>query len=393
MKKNKNIKNQKKLINKISILSLHLGYGGIERSIVNQANMLCKNFVVEIVVLYKLRDEGQYILNDKVKVTYLSNIEPNKKAFLEALKNKKFLKIIMEGIKAVYIIIKKKLLIIKYMCKSNSNVIISTRLEFTKLLNRFGNKNCIKIAEEHVYHCNNNRYIKKLKSALKNIDYLLPASKYLTQDYQSFFQNLKTEIVYIPQTISYFPEKANVLSNKNILYVGRLEKEKGIQDLMKTFKIINSIDNTITLTIVGDGTEKDYIKEYIVSNNLENSIYLKGFLNGEFLRAEYEKASLFLLTSYEESFGLVVLEAMSFGIPVFSFSDAKGAKEIITEKNGLIISNRNHEKLAEAVISYFLLENKAGYQKLARKTSEKYYVDEVEKIWKKFINNINDKII
>lgn len=381
-------KKKKKLENKITILSLHLGYGGIERSIVNQANMLSRNYKVEIVSLYKLKNECNYKLNRNIRVIYLSHLEPNKKAFIKSLQKRNVFKILIEGFKSIYILLKKYTLISKYIYNSNSKVIISTRLNFTKSLGRFGNKNCIKIAEEHVYHCNNIKYINKLKKAMKNVNYLIPASKYLTDDYKKFFGTSETKVVYIPQTIDYLPNKINDLSNKNIIFVGRLEKEKGIADLLVIFKKINDQHKDIKLTIVGDGALKQFAKEYISDNCLNDSVILKGYLSGELLRKEYEKASLFLMTSYEESFGLVLIEAMSYGIPCFAFSSALGAQEIINCDNGLIITSRDKEKMATEIIKYFKFKNKNIYGKSARKTSEKYFVDKIANKWLNFISEL-----
>ena len=72
---------------KISILSLHLGYGGIEKSIIALANLLCKKYEVEIVCTYKLYDKPVFDLNKKVKVCYLmEGYRPNRVEFKRALK-------------------------------------------------------------------------------------------------------------------------------------------------------------------------------------------------------------------------------------------------------------------------------------------------------------------
>ena len=75
---------------KISILALHLGYGGIEKSIVNLANTLCSRYEVEIACTYRLFDKSAFDLNPNVKVKYLINdLKPNKDSFKKALKAKK----------------------------------------------------------------------------------------------------------------------------------------------------------------------------------------------------------------------------------------------------------------------------------------------------------------
>jgi N-acetylglucosaminyldiphosphoundecaprenol N-acetyl-beta-D-mannosaminyltransferase len=64
---------------KISILSLHLGYGGIEKSIVSLANVLCEKYDVEIATVYKIYEKPVFDLDKRVKVHYLNpdTIVPN----------------------------------------------------------------------------------------------------------------------------------------------------------------------------------------------------------------------------------------------------------------------------------------------------------------------------
>ena len=56
---------------KISILSLHLGYGGVEKSIAALANVLCKNYEVEIICIYQLYEKPAFTIDERVKITYL----------------------------------------------------------------------------------------------------------------------------------------------------------------------------------------------------------------------------------------------------------------------------------------------------------------------------------
>ncbi len=380
-------KHNDKIQKKISILALHMGHGGIEKSICNQANMLSKEYEVEIASLYKLSDNIPYELNKQVKLMYLSNLKPNRKEFKLALKSKNPFKIIKEGVKAIYILYQKKSLIIKYIYNSNSRIIISTRIDFTKHLNNYGDNNTIKIAEEHVYHNNSQKYINKLKRNLTNIDYLIPSSKYLTNDYKNFYKNERVKIIYIPQIIDFIPENTNSCNNYNIISVGRLSKEKGFEDLIKIMKLINDKNKSIKLTLVGDGPERENLEKLIKEYNLKN-IKLKGFLDAKQLRKEYQKASLYIMTSFEESFGLVLIEALAYGIPCFAFDSALGAKEIINKSNGKLIHNRDIDLMASEVLNYFKEDNHQEMINSAKKTALNYRYDKVQSEWLKFINNI-----
>ena len=85
---------------KVSILALHLGYGGIEKCIASLANNLCNKYQVEIAVCYKLFDKPAFDIDDRVKIKYLNNkkIVPNKEKIKKALSEKKFITLFKEGI-------------------------------------------------------------------------------------------------------------------------------------------------------------------------------------------------------------------------------------------------------------------------------------------------------
>ena len=67
---------------KVAILSLHLGYGGIEKTIVTLANMLCSNYEVEIVCCYQLYEKSAFAVDERVNVTFLNpGLKPNRELF------------------------------------------------------------------------------------------------------------------------------------------------------------------------------------------------------------------------------------------------------------------------------------------------------------------------
>lgn len=380
-----NLTGRKKLKEKISILSLHLNVGGIEKAICDQANMLSEKYNVEIITLYKMNNTIPYKLNKNVKVIYLSEVKPNKEEFKKYLKEKDILRTFKEGIKAIKIIYLKKHLMTEYIYNSDSKIIISTRLYFTKLLNNYKNPETITITEEHVYHHESKKYIRKLDRALKNIDYLLPASNYLTVDYKKELKN-NTVVDYIPLTINYFPEKTSKLEKNNIIAVGRLEPEKGFEDLIDVVSKAIKKNKNLKLTIIGDGSQRKKIETKIKELKLEKNITITGYLTQEELKKYYEKASLLINTSYEESFGLVLIEAASYGIPSIAFSCALGAKEIIDNKYGIIIDNRNLNKMSGAITDYTNGIIKFDSEDI-RNHAKEYYTETVKHKWYKFIEN------
>lgn len=355
-----------KLSNKVTIYALHLGYGGVEKNICEKANILSNIYDVEIISLYKLYDKPAFIVNPKVKIKYLTNVKPNRNEFKNAVKSKNIKSILKEGFYAVKVLYLKNSLITKSMIECNSKIIISTRAYFSLKLIKNNEYNNIKIAEEHIYHNNNSKYIKKLGLILKYVDYLMPSSDYLTDYYKSIYSKYDYKIKTNKMPI----ERANKLCDlkkKNIISVGRLSKEKGFADLIEIFSNIESED--WTLTIVGDGDEKENLEALIKDNNLEGKVILTGFLNKEELYKLYENSSLYVMTSFEESFGLVLVEASSFGLPLIAFDSAIGAKEIIKE-NGILVSNRDKSVMIKKIKK---LMNDISERKLYQKKSLEIY--------------------
>ena len=96
------------------------------------------------------------------------------------------------------------------------------------------------------------------------------------------------------------------------------------------------------------------------------------------------------MTSYTESFGLVLVEAESYGIPILALDSAQGAKEIIQNgENGYLVANRNLNEMAEKIINLIEdenLRNSLGNQ--GRILSEKYKKENVANNWYELIDNI-----
>ena len=376
--------------NKIAILGLHLGYGGVENVITNTANMLSEKYEVEIISLYKKFDFIPFKMNNNIKITYLMPMSSNRKEFKEALKTFNILKIIKEGLKATYILMRKNMVMKKAIINSDAKIIISTRYSFSKILNKYGRSEAIKIHQEHTYNVNT-KYIKKLNN-LTNMNYIMPVSKALLKNYTG---KVNIKMKYIPLALNYLPTKEQISSLKtnNLISVGRLEEEKAMDELIYLMNDLIKKDKTIFLNIFGDGSNKEKINNLISKFKLENNIKLWGFQPQEKIREIMTQSSLYLMTSKEESFGLVLIEAMSFGVPCIAYSSAEGAKEIINSNIGYLIENRDREKYVEQAYNYLKLplkEKKAMGTK-AIKTTQIYQFSNVKEEWLKFIGEMYDK--
>lgn len=368
---------------KISILSLHLGYGGIEKCVCALANLLSSKYQVEIACSYKLYNEPVFALNNNVSIKYLTDIKPNHKELREALKRKNIFKIAKELIKSVNVLRLRRKTMIKYITTTDSDVIISTRDIFDDWLGEYGSKNIIKIGWEHNHYHDNLKYAREIIRSCSKLDYLVLVSKNLEEFYKKELNKSKCQCVYIPNVLDKIPNKAAPLKEKRLISVGRLSPEKGFDDLLVIFNKLVKTHPDWCLDIIGDGKEKEKLQEYIKEHNLEEKVTLHGFQKKDYIDKMLQKSSIYLMTSHTESFGIVLIEAMSHGLPCIAFSSAEGARELIDSgRNGYLINNRNIDAYIKKIED--LMDDESARKTIGRegRTSiKKYTGEEVVKEW------------
>ena len=125
---------------------------------------------------------------------------------------------------------------------------------------------------------------------------------------------------------------------KIILYIGRLNKVKGLDLLLNAFSKTEKNDYKIVL--VGKGPEEIALKSLAMTLGIEDRIIFAGFYSGIDLYAWYDVANYFILPSVYEPFGAVVNEALVYGCPVVA-SKYIGALDFIDESNGFVFDPLN----------------------------------------------------
>ena len=385
---------------KITIITLHLGFGGIERCVASLANALSDNYKIEIVSIYKLYDKPGFDINKNIKITYLLNtdlaikvrdykimffsfkwFELLKLLFKDYISKGKIISLFSDSFKGLKLmLVDKKKALKNYLKTSTSDVYITTNIDINNILNEYKKDDSYKIAWEHNHPHGNIKYANKVINSVTNYNSLVVVSNNLKKYYKNKVNCL---CLNIPNTIDNTKKKQSKLNNKRLISVGRLSKEKGYIDLLKTFKVLNEHDKEYTLDIVGDGYEKTSLETFIKDNKLKDFVKLHGFQKNDYIDKLLENSSLYLMSSYTESFGIVLLEAMAHGIPCVAFSSAEGAKEIIkNNKNGYLIDHRNKVIMAKKIDS--LINNKEKLKELgknAKETVKDYTMDKIKQYW------------
>lgn len=139
----------------------------------------------------------------------------------------------------------------------------------------------------------------------------------------------------------------------NFVYVGILEQRRNVFFIINLFKELLKTMGNIRLIIAGDGPDRERLEREITDQSLVGMVHYLGKISQHDVTALLQKTDAFLLPSNYEIYGMVILEAMYFGVTVFSTPTA-GALEIIRDgHNGVIVDSLTISEWQSRIESYF----------------------------------------
>lgn len=158
-------------------------------------------------------------------------------------------------------------------------------------------------------------------------------------------------IEVIPNASLAMFDKCSDLSAKRVIAVGRLDYQKGFDRLVKAWEIVWNTGqfNDWRLDIFGQGEWHDMLQDMIDERGLTDCLKLNRPTND--IGKEYAESSLIVMTSNYEGFGMVLVEAMSCGVPAVAFDCQCGPRDIVRHgERGLVVKNGDIDGLAEAMM-------------------------------------------
>lgn len=172
----------------------------------------------------------------------------------------------------------------------------------------------------------------------------------------------------VPRFVNEVKEKKQSL--KYLLYIGRLEERRNILFLLDVFHKVAGKDGDIRLVMIGKG-DKEYVDacwEKMDRLGLRDKVIYSPQLEQKFVREMYRCCDLFLLPTRYEIFGMVLLEAMYFGIPVLTTFNGGSCTLIRDDENGFILDEMDPDKWADKILT--LLDKPEHLAEVARKASD-----------------------
>jgi len=206
--------------------------------------------------------------------------------------------------------------------------------------------------------------------AYKVADKIVVTSRH-TREYVIEKYRLNPErVVVIPNyvdTDAFKPSETTGKEKNRIIFVGRLDKEKNLVNLIDAVKTLD-----VELVLIGEGPYEEILKTKVESERIGNVSFL-GVIPNERLPLELNRSEIFVLVSIYEGNPKTLLEAMACGLPVIG-TDVRGIKEVINHKKNGYLCDTSAESMKEAIMNVLESDELRGRMgRYARETIVEHY--------------------
>ena len=193
----------------------------------------------------------------------------------------------------------------------------------------------------------------------------------------------------IPNPLPFFPVEKSSLQNKKVIAVGKQSYQKSYDRLLKSWALLGKEFQDWELHIYGKFDENLGLEQLAKELNIEKQVFFH--LPEKNIEEKYAESSIFVLSSRYEGFGMVLIEAMSFGIPCVSFDCNYGPSDIIKDnEDGFLIKNGDEKDFVQKLQELMRDENlRKEMGEKARENVQRFSPQNVVKQWDELFKKIN----
>lgn len=206
--------------------------------------------------------------------------------------------------------------------------------------------------------------------------------------YRHYFSSLHLNDLHLPAEDEkrYYKQKLNLKDKFVVITVGRFVAYKAMDRLLKA---MSYMDDDVCLVLVGGNPTEEYLE--IVRDYPKGKVKFVGFKSKEELKEYYYAADTFAIASRGEVWGLVVGEAMAYGLPVVSSDKCNAALAMIGDENGLIVGDDEPETYANCFSE--LKRDPERRQMMGKNNFEKIHKYTIEESTRNDVRSFEDFII
>lgn len=358
---------------RILILIPRMGGGGAERVVSIIANNICGEYDIRIHTL--VSNESFYNLDSRV--TFAS-------ACYKIDRSTKRSRLFSMGRNFI-----SSIVYVRRVIKEYKPHIILSFLEEMDIVCFFATKGLNGFKRINTERSDPNERNKKLQNFLhkiyKSSDALVCQTKTVAQYYSEV---PVVEIIPNPIDLNICPQSVFEEGSTRIVGVGRLHKGKNFVMLEKAFAMIADQFPNATVTIYGEGPERESLAIEVKNDHLDDRVFLPG--ESKDILNEIKDAAIFAFPTNYEGFPNALVEAIAMGIPVVTTDFATGlAREIVNEDVGIVVPVGNTEQFAEGLRELLSDKNKRSrIHNCSREKVKQFSTEIVIDMWKQLFNEM-----
>jgi glycosyltransferase involved in cell wall biosynthesis len=268
-------------------------------------------------------------------------------------------------------------------------LVIGTRPSFNLLAAALTPAGTVTTAQEHMnFHAHRSGLAADIRRRYRDLDALVVLTEADRRDYAAALADARTRIVRVPNALPELAGARASLDRPVIVAAGRLNAQKGFDRLIPAFKAVAEAHPGWRLRIYGRGPQRAALRRQIMQLDLYDDVLLMGAT--EALGEALSQASVFALSSRFEGFGIVVIEAMSKGLPVVSFDCPRGPGEIIDDgRNGVLVPDGDVDALSRALVGLAGdADRRRALGTAALETARRYDPDTIVAQWEALLGDL-----
>jgi glycosyltransferase involved in cell wall biosynthesis len=377
----------------VRVLLLHAyGLGGTIRTTFNLAGRLGDRRSVEVVSVVRRRRHPRLPFPPGLRVSALDDQRhdaPAPGALSRVLRRLPSLLVHPEDYAYPFCSLWTDVVLVRFLRAQPPGVLVTTRPALNLLAARLSPPGVTVIGQEHM---NFEAHRARLDADVRRHYPRLAALTVLTEgdrrDYERLLAGAPARLARIPNAVPPLGGGPSSLDAPLVVAAGRLTGQKGFDLLIRAFAPIAREHPQWRLRIHGGGPLRAALQRLILDEGLHNHVFLMGptLHLGEAL----SEASVFALSSRFEGFGMVIVEAMSKGLPVVSFDCPRGPSEIITpDRDGLLVPDGDVEAFTAALGA--LVADPGRRRRLgagALETAGAYSIDAIGERWEALLADL-----
>jgi glycosyltransferase involved in cell wall biosynthesis len=371
----------------VRILLLHAhGMGGTIRTVFNLAGHLARDHDVEIVSVVKEAENPFFPVPPGVRIRFLDDRTRGRKGLLSRFPSR-----LVPPTETAYhwFTLRTDVKLLRYIRSRRRGLVITTRPALNLLAARFAAPGVLTIGQEHSNLASHDPAVRRqIARRYGTLDALVTLTAKDLSTYEKALKARPRVLTRIPNAVTRLGGGLPDLDAKTVVAVGRYTRTKGYDLLIRAWAHVAPRHPDWTLRIYGGGPREEKLREMIEQRDLTGKVILMG--RADDVGEELSKASIYVLSSRREGMPMVILEAMSKGLPVVSYDCPTGPAELISHgHNGLLVKPEKIHAMADALCS--LMEDAELRRKLGtrgRETAAEYDLDIIAAKWDELLADL-----